>query len=60
MLGWYMCGNICGKLLSDISQNTQEIKDNSFLIGQNRTKRAHFQGSSLFQATYNMKTKTNN
>ena len=51
-----MCGNICGKLLSDISLNTQEIKDNAFLIGQNRTKRAHFRGSPLFQTTYNIKT----
>ena len=29
-----------------------------FLIGRNRTKRAHFRGSSLFQATYNIKTET--
>ena len=27
-----------------------------FLIGRNRTKRANFRGSPLFQATYNMKT----
>ena len=27
-----------------------------FLIGRNRTKRANFQGSPLFQATYNIKT----
>ena len=27
-----------------------------FLIGQNSTKRAHFRGSPLFQAMYNIKT----
>ena len=27
-----------------------------FLIGRNRTKRGHFRGSPLFQATYNIKT----
>ena len=36
-------------------QNTQEIKKR-FLIGRNRTKRAHFRGSPLFQGTYNIKT----
>ena len=35
--------------------NTQEIK-RTFLIGRNRTKRAHFRGSPLFQAMYNIKT----
>ena len=36
-------------------QNTQEIKKR-FLIGRNRTKRAHFRGSPLFQGTYNIRT----
>ena len=29
-----------------------------FLIGRKRTKSAHFRGSPLFQATYNIKTET--
>ena len=33
-------------------QNTQE----RFSIGPNKTKRAYFRGSPLYQATYNMKT----
>ena len=41
-------------------QNTQEInkKKQRFLIVGNRTKRAHFRESPLFQAMYNIKRKT--
>ena len=35
-------------------QNSQKIKDNAFLIGLNRTKRAHLKGSPLVHATYNL------
>ena len=38
-----------------ISQTHKRLKE-CFLIGQNRTKGAHFWGGSLFQATYNIKT----
>ena len=37
----------------------KRLKD-CFLIGRNRTKRAHFRGSPLFQATYNIKTEKQN
>ena len=41
---------------------TLKILKERFLFGRNRTKRANFRGSPLFQATYNIKTeeKTNN
>ena len=35
---------------------THKRSKECFLIGQNRTKHAHFWGSHLFQATYNLKT----
>ena len=35
---------------------TLKILKERFFIGRNRTKRAHFRGSPLFQATYNRKT----
>ena len=38
-------------------QNTQEIKQNACLSGRNRTKRANFRGSPLFQAKYNIKNR---
>ena len=37
-------------------QKTNKRLKEHFLIGRNRTKRAHFPGSPLFQATYNIKT----
>ena len=36
-------------------QTCKRLKER-FLIGSNRTKRANFRGSPLFQATYNIKT----
>ena len=37
------------------SKTHRRLKER-FLIGRNRTKRANFRGSPLFQATYNVKT----
>ena len=37
------------------SKTHRRLKER-FLIGRNRTKRANFRGSPLFQATYNIKT----
>ena len=39
-----------------IRSKTQKRLKEHFLIGQNRTKRANFRGSPLFQVTYNIKT----
>ena len=36
-------------------QTNKRLKER-FLIGRNRTKRANFRGSPLFQATYDIKT----
>ena len=36
-------------------KHTKRLKQR-FIIGRNRTKRAHFRGSPLFQATHNRKT----
>ena len=41
--------------LKDKFQNTQEIKRTRF-NGSKQDKSANFQGSPLFQATYNIKT----
>ena len=38
------------------SKTHKRLKER-FLIGRNRTKRANFRGSPLFQATYNIKKK---
>ena len=37
-------------------KHTRDYRER-FFIEQNRTKRAHFRGSPLFQATYDIKTK---
>ena len=37
------------------SQTHKRLKER-FLLGRNRTKRAHFRGSPLYQTTYNRKT----
>ena len=42
-------------LVVNRSKHTRDYRE-CFLIGQNRTKHAHFSGSPLFQATYNIKT----
>ena len=38
------------------SKTHKRLKEH-FLMGQNRTQRANFRGSPLFQATYNIKTR---
>ena len=40
-------------------KHTEDQREH-FSIAQNRTKRAHFRGSPLFQATYNIKTEEAN
>ena len=44
------------KTHTEIDPEHTRIKTERFLMGQNRKKRANFQGSPLFQATYNIKT----
>ena len=39
-----------------VTSKTHKRLKEQFLIGRNRTKRAHFRGSPLFQATYKTKT----
>ena len=41
-----------------LTSKTHERLKECFLIRQNRTKRANFQGSPLFEATYNNKSTT--
>ena len=43
------------KIDNERSKTHKRLKEH-FLIGRNMTKCAHFRGSPLFQATYNIKT----
>ena len=48
---------VVARLQTQLSVNDiDEVVHGCFLTGQNRTKCANFQGSPLFQATYNVKT----
>ena len=47
------------KIIISLDPKHKKLKER-FLIGRNRTKRANFRGSPLFQATYNNDKKQKN
>ena len=54
---YYVCSKV--RITSSALSNTYKRLKERFLIGRKKTKRAHFRGSPLFQATYNIKNRKN-
>ena len=46
-------------VINKVCSKTHKRLEERFLIGRNRTKRANFRGSPLFQATYKKQQQTN-